>query len=231
MGDREELLRRCLQALDRPGVNGFLGTPDMIEDLLLLGALEDKIVLASMNRGGLAGSCFELDDRFTAADAASITRNRLEGGKMLVRIDYRDPASAATLYSAGRAVSQLAEAGSLALIEPFMCRREGEGRLVNQLTPEAVIRSLAIAAGLGNTSSHSWLKLPCLPQMQRVLRATTLPCLLLGGEVPSDPRGARELWAQALRFPNVRGLVIGRSLLFPPHGDVARAVDQAVELL
>ena len=30
-----------------------------------MGALEDKVVIGSMNRGGLQGATFELDDRFT----------------------------------------------------------------------------------------------------------------------------------------------------------------------
>ncbi|HSE56012.1 MAG TPA: deoxyribose-phosphate aldolase, partial [Nocardioidaceae bacterium] len=63
MADRSELLRRLMIALERPGVDGFLGTPDMVEDLLLLGALDDKVVIGSMNRGGLAGTRFEIDDR------------------------------------------------------------------------------------------------------------------------------------------------------------------------
>ena len=50
-------------------MNGVLGTPDVLEDLLLLGALDDKVVIGSMNRGGLAGTAFEIDDRFTAYDA------------------------------------------------------------------------------------------------------------------------------------------------------------------
>ena len=73
MANRAELLDRICTALARPGVNGVLGTPDILEDLLLLGALHDKVVIGSMNRGGLAGTAFEIDDRFTAYDADSIT--------------------------------------------------------------------------------------------------------------------------------------------------------------
>ena len=42
MADREDLLQRCVTALSRPGVNGFLGTAEIIEDLALLGALDGK---------------------------------------------------------------------------------------------------------------------------------------------------------------------------------------------
>ena len=53
MADRADMLDRIVLALSRPGVTGVLGTPDVIEDLLLLGALEGKSVFGSMNRGGL----------------------------------------------------------------------------------------------------------------------------------------------------------------------------------
>ena len=77
MADRGELLDRLVTALRRPGVDGVLGTPDVLEDLLLLGALDDKVAIGSMNRGGLQGSVFELDDRFTAYDAATVAADGL----------------------------------------------------------------------------------------------------------------------------------------------------------
>ena len=95
-------------ALSRPGVDGVLGTADVLEDLLLLGALDGKIVIGSMNRGGLAETVFELDDRFTGYDAASIAAMGFDGGKMLLRIDPDDPATAATMQACARAVSDLA---------------------------------------------------------------------------------------------------------------------------
>ncbi|MBU6496159.1 MAG: deoxyribose-phosphate aldolase, partial [Acidobacteria bacterium] len=56
MSNREDLLRRLVEALSRPGVDGVLGSADILEDLLLMGALEGKSVFCSMNRGGLLGS-------------------------------------------------------------------------------------------------------------------------------------------------------------------------------
>ncbi len=109
MSHRADLLDRLCLALSRPGVNGVLGTPDILEDLLLLGALEDKVVIGSMNRGGLAGTAFEIDDRFTAYDPASIAAGGFDGGKMLIRIDPEDPATVATLQACAGAVSDLAQ--------------------------------------------------------------------------------------------------------------------------
>lgn len=230
MADRADLLDRLVLALSRPGVNGVLGTPDVLEDLLLLGALEGKVVVGSMNRGGLAGTDFEIDDRFTAYDAASIAASGFEGGKMLTRIDARDPATVATLAACAAAVGELAAHGLMAMVEPFISHRV-DGRVRNELTADAMVRAMTVAAGLGATSAHTWLKVPIVEEMERAMAATTLPALILGGEVSADPDATFASWSKALALPTVQGLVIGRSLLYPPGDDVAAAVDAAVGLL
>lgn len=230
MADRYELLRRLATALSRPGVDGVLGTPDIIDDLALLGLLEGKIVVGSMNRGGLRGSSFEMDDRYTAYDIERIVRDRLDFAKNLLRINLTDPGSSATLEATAHAVSRAAEARVPIMIEPFMSEWI-DGRVRNDLSTEAVILSIAIASGLGSSSAYSWLKLPVVPDMHRVMAATTLPTLLLGGEVSDDQDEAFESWSNALSLPNVRGLVVGRSLLYPADGDVVAAVDTAAALV
>jgi len=230
LADRRDLLERVCTALARPGVDGVLATPDVLEDLLLLRVLDDKVVIGSMNRGGLVGSAFEIDDRFTAYDAASIAEHSLDGGKMLLRIDLEDPASARALEGCAWAVSALAARGLMAMIEPFVARREA-GRLRNVLTPEAMTRAIAVASGLGATSAYTWLKVPVVDDMERVMAASTLPALLLGGEVRERPWRDARRWRSALALPTVKGLVAGRNLLYPPGDDVAGAVDAAVEVL
>jgi hypothetical protein len=230
MADRYDLLRRLITALRRPGVDGVLGTPDILEDLLLLGELDGKVVIGSMNRGGLQGAVFEMDDRFTGYDAATIGAMRFDGGKMLTRIDLSDPGTVATLEASGRAISELAAGGVMAMVEPFLCRRV-DGRVVNDLTSGAVARSVAIASGLGVTTAYTWLKLPVVDDMERVMAATTLPTLLLGGDPSGHPEQTYAKWRTALAVPGVRGLVVGRALLYPSDGDVAAAVDRAVSLV
>ncbi len=230
MADRFRLLERLAVALSRPGVDGVLGTADILEDLLLMGALEGKVVIGSMNRGGLAGTTFEIDDRFTGYDAAAVDRMGFQGGKMLLRIDPEDPATAPTLAACAAAVGDLATHGLMAMVEPFISHRV-DGRVRNDLGTEAVIRSATVAAGLGWTSAHTWLKLPVIDDMEPVLAATTLPVLLLGGEVASDQDAQFAAWEKVLRNPQVRGMVVGRSLLYPPDGDVAAAVDAVVGMM
>ena len=230
MASRTELLDRLVTALARPGVDGLLATADIAEDLLLLGALEDKVVFASTNRGGLQGSSFEMDDRNTGYDVAGVIESGFDGAKMLVRIDLEDPGTVATLEQCGRDVSALNRAELIAMVEPFMSGREKD-KIVNDLSPDAVIKSIHIAQGLGASSAFTWLKLPVVHEMERVMDATTLPTLLLGGDPEAAPDETYAAWQAALQLPSVRGLVVGRTMLYPADDDVAKAVDTAVSLV
>ncbi len=236
MANRADLLERLCLALSRPGVDGVLATADILDDLLLLGALENKVVMGSMNRGGLLGASFEMDDRFTGPRAHDLVRRGFDAGKLLLRIDYDDPGSLTTMESAARAIDEMAACRLPVFVEPFLSRRVG-GTVRNDLGAEAVTTSLAIASGLGATSAYTWLKVPVTDDpaaMEHVMEASTLPAVLLGGDVGGDAarqEAAYERWRAALRLPTVRGLVVGRALLYPPDGDVATAVDTAVGLL
>ncbi|MEU0602871.1 deoxyribose-phosphate aldolase [Streptomyces sp. NPDC006393] len=233
MANRADLLQRLCAALSRPGVDGVLATADILEDLLLLGVLDGKVVMGSMNRGGLAGASFEMDDRFTGHRPRDIARLRFDAGKLLLRIDYDDPGSLATLEATARVIDEMAELRLPVFVEPFISRRVG-GTVRNDLSAEAVTRSIAIASGLGGTSAYTWLKLPVTEDpddMAEALQASTLPAVLLGGEVGDDQEGAYERWRKALRLPTVQGMVVGRSLLYPADGRVEEAVDTAVGLL
>jgi DhnA family fructose-bisphosphate aldolase class Ia len=233
MANRADLLERLCIALSRPGVDGVLATADILEDLLLLGVLDGKVVMGSMNRGGLSGAAFEMDDRFTGHRAEDIARLRFDAGKLLLRIDYDDPGSLTTLESTARAIDDMAARQLPLFVEPFISRRV-DGKVRNDLSAEAVTRSIAISSGLGGTSAYTWLKLPVTDDpddMAEVLETSTLPTVLLGGEVGDDQEGAYEKWRKALRLPTVQGLVVGRSLLYPADGGVETAVDTAVGLL
>lgn len=230
MANRYDLLERLALALSRPGVDGVLGTPDIIDDLGILGALDGKVVVGSMNRGGLKSSVFEMDDRFTAYDIPSIVDANIDFAKLLVRINLSDAASVDTIEATARAVDKAAAAGIPIMLEPFMSEWH-DGVIVNDLSTDAVVKSVAITSGLGNSSAYSWLKLPVVPDMERVMGATTMPTLLLGGDPSTSPDEIYASWGDALALPGVRGLVVGRVLLYPTDGDVASAVDTAAALV
>ena len=231
MADRRSLLARLTVALENPEVDGVLGTPDVVEELLLLGALDGKIVIGSMNRGGLDGASWTMDDRFTGYDAASIAACGLEGGKMLLRIDDHDTGTARTIEGCALAVSELASRGLMAMVEPLPYQRHHDGSLSLLANTKSLARAITVASGLGTTSAYTWLKMPSCEDPEAVFAATTLPCVVLGGVPSPDPATDLASWGRALVHPSVRGLVIGRALLYPPDGDVRAAVAAAAAVL
>ena len=231
MANRRGLLERLMTALSRPGVDGVLGSPDIVEELLLLGALEGRVVVGSMNRGGLDGAAWTMDDRFTGYDAASIKACRLEGGKMLLRIDDEDAGTAPTIHACARAVTELAQHKLMAMIEPLPYHRDTSGFLVLRKDTASLARAVTVASALGTTSAYTWLKMPSCDEPEVVYGATSLPCVVLGGVPGPDPEADLASWGRTLCQDSVRGLVVGRTLLYPPDGDVARAVDAAAALL
>ncbi|MDT4909606.1 MAG: hypothetical protein QOI69_2847 [Pseudonocardiales bacterium] len=231
MADRRSLLDRLVTALAHPDVDGVLGSPDIVEELLLLGALEGKVVIGSMNRGGLDGASFTMDDRFTGYDAASIAACRLDGGKMQLRIDDQDAGTLQTLHACAQAVTELAGRKLVAMVEPLPYRREADGTLVLQQDAPSLTRAVTVASALGTTSAYTWLKMPACDDPDVVYGATTLPCVVLGGVPGPDLAEQVASWGKTLRQPVVRGLVIGRTVLYPDSGDVAGTVDAAAKVL
>jgi hypothetical protein len=88
-----------------------------------------------------------------------------------------------------------------------------------------------VCAALGGSSAYTWLKIQATADLAAVAALTTQPLLLLGGAPGPDPEATFAAWEQALAEPTVRGLVVGRALLYPPDGDVAAAVDRAAGLV
>lgn len=227
MADRRDVLERTLTALADPGVDGVMATPDILDDLALLGALNGKVAIGSINRGGLMGSAWELDDQLTAHTPEAIVEQGLDGGKMLLRIDLADKRSRYTIESCAEWITELAAAQKVAMLEPLPYTTSSEGRAVLDTDDDALVRCVGIANALGASSAYTWLKLPATEQVERVMAATSLPGLILGGTPGPDPATAFDEWRRAMAVPNVRGLVVGRSLLYPPDGDVAGAVSTA----
>lgn len=230
MANREDLLERLAAALSNPGVDGVLATPDIIDDLALLGLLDNKIVVGSMNRGGLRGASFEMDDRFGSYSMESIVEAGLDFAKTLTRINFQDAGTAETLMATATAVNDAVAAGIPIMLEPFISEWV-DGSISNVLTPEAVIQSIAIVSALGGSSAYTWLKIPYVADMAQVMESTTLPTLILGGDRAGDMESLYAEWASALTLPGVRGLVVGRSLLYPASGNTGDAIARAVDIV
>ena len=230
MSDRRDLLERTIQALRHKRVDGVMATPDILEELALLGALENKLAVGSINRGGLANSVWEMNDPITAATPKSIIADGLDGGKVLLRINESDANTLHTIKMVADVVSEMAEAGLPTIIEPLPYHTVAKRQQLHK-DDNALIRAIGVASGLGSRSAYTWLKLPVWSKSTEVMTATSMPVVLLGGAPSNDLTADMQLWGQALQSPQVRGYVIGRSLLYPKDNNVNKAVTAAAEIL
>ncbi|MBI4461551.1 MAG: deoxyribose-phosphate aldolase [Acidobacteria bacterium] len=229
MGDRYQFLARARRLLVDPDLDGVVATSDVLEELFILshwerrqtgrGFLDGRVLVGSMNRGGLAGTAFEMEDTFTSLSAARLAELRCDGGKMMYRLDPQDPASGRTILACAEAINSLRRHRLAAFLEPLGVARIAEGY---QPAKDAatLVRQCGIASALGESTAHLWLKLPYCADFARVGRATTLPILLLGGPArESANETLRDFAAGLASSPRVRGAIIGRNLLFPGDAD------------
>ncbi|MDC3377015.1 deoxyribose-phosphate aldolase [Candidatus Nanopelagicales bacterium] len=231
VADRYTLLDRVMRALKVPGVDGVMASADILEELAWLGALDGVVAIGTMNRGGIIGARWELDDRLTAYDADHIEEYGLDGGKTLVRIEDTDAGVARTLEMVAALSTELTDRKLMNMIEPLPYLIDENGRARLDSSTERLIKVVAIASGLGSSSAYTWLKLPASPDMDKVAGATTMPIVMLGGDPGADAARTFAGWQAAMAEPNVRGLVAGRALVYPEDGDVEGAVSAAAAIV
>jgi DhnA family fructose-bisphosphate aldolase class Ia len=197
-----------------------------------------------MNRSGLAGSAWELDDRYTCFSADSIAALNLDGAKVMFRLALEDPNSNLCLDYTANAVNACVALGIPIFIEALLVQNEG-GKWRIQKNADALVKVVGVATALGETSRLTWLKIPYCDEYERVARATTCPTLMLGGESRGDPTGTLQEFATGIRAgASIRGALVGRNVTYPGPDDplaVALAIndivheqipaEQAVELL
>jgi hypothetical protein len=234
MANRHDYLARIVRVLMGDAVDGVMATMDIIEDLLILNDLsgrydflKNKLLIASLNRGGLAGSSWEMNDPMTGASPAACAAWKLDGAKILMRICDEDPDSLKTMVASAAAINELNALSIPTFLEPLPVIKSEKGYKVIK-TAEALAKIVGVASALGDSSRRLWLKLPYCENYDVVARATTLPILLLGGESVGDPTAfLREVAAGIAAGANVRGALVGRNVLYPGDDDplaVAEAV-------
>ncbi len=242
LGHRLDYLGRIVRVLAASSIDGFMGTSDLVDEVVLANYLskqrggpdflENKVLLGSMNRSGLAGTEHELMDRTSSyMTGKRLKEMHLDGAKLLWRWvpsgEKTDRYAIETLERVARAVEELADVGLPAFIEPLPVKKTETGYKTD-LTTDNIIRAMGIASALGYYTGHVWLKIPYVQDFARVAKASTFPILLLGGESTGKPSGTIEDFVRGMGAgPNIRGALVGRNVLFCGDDDPA-AVAEAI---
>lgn len=229
MGNRHELLGRTLRVVTGDEFDGVMGPPDLIDDLLIVNHLvkdaggpsflDKKVMIGCMQRGGVIGVAGEIDDRFGTYTAEAIKGMHLDGGKMMFRLVPEDERSLETIHYCALAVRSLNAYDLAAFLEPLPIGMDG-GKYRGDYTVPNLVKLVCVAAGLGDGSSRTWLKVPYVDGFETVASATSLPILMLGGPAHEDPTPTIQDFATGMRAgSNVRGALVGRNVLFPGRED------------
>jgi DhnA family fructose-bisphosphate aldolase class Ia len=199
-----------VQAL--PSCDGILATAQPLGDLRAAGHLtpEHRTYL-SLNRTGLVGSAFELDDRLVA----TVPRAEADGWtgvKHMTRIDMADPQTAAALELLGQVLEQARATGLEALIEPLVWR---DGRVARET--DAIVLAAVIAHDMGAPV----LKVP-VPSVTpgeerqravaRVVASVGVPVLFLGGPLGEGGRAEVLDEVRDVMAGGGSGMAIGRAV-------------------
>jgi hypothetical protein len=112
-----------------------------------------------MNRGGLSGTSFETDDRFTSFTADSIRRLRLDGAKIMFRLEPTDSRSLDTIATCAKVITELNKRSIPVFLEVFSVERTESGYKTLKNADE-LIRTIGVATALGDSSRGIWPKIP-----------------------------------------------------------------------
>lgn len=195
--------------------DGILATAQPMGDLAAAGAIgPGQRTYLSLNRTGLAGSAFELDDRLVAS-VERAARDGWTGIKLMTRIATDDPGGAAALELLGRVLEEAQVLGLEALVEPVRWRDGSMSRVT-----EDVVLAAVIAHDLG----APLLKVPVpdvapgaarAEAVRRVVDSVGVPVLFLGGP-RRDAIGDAASLARDVMDGGGAGLAVGRLVIEDP---------------
>ncbi len=213
-----------------PFCDGILASTQPLRDLAGSGAIEPRHrTYLSLNRTGLAGSAFELDDRLVATVEQAATEG-WTGVKHMTRIDMTDPLTAPALELLGQVLERARSLGLDALVEPLSWRAGQMARDTDSIVFAAIVAhdlgAPVVKAPVPDVAPGS----ARVDAAARIVSSVGVPVLFLGG-----PRLGPDACAGVLgeirdvMAGGAAGLAVGRVVYQDPDpAEMARLVARAV---
>ena len=224
LSNRHEYLSRLTRMLLSNEVDGVEAAPDVIEDLIILNYLSkknndldflnNKLIVGTVNRGGLKNTVWEMDDMCTCFTIDRIAKLNLDGVKFMLRINPDDELSKNTVRYCAETVNQAEKYDLPVFIETLFVRNKDNGYAMSVDT-ESLVKAVGVVSALGCTSSQKWLEVPINEEYDIVTNATTCSILVVPDEIKDEPLEVIEEYiAQIGTNNNVRGILLGRNIMF-----------------
>lgn len=224
LGNRRQYLSRLIRMLESDQVDGIEAAPDIIEELLFANyllrqdgkkeILKGKMLVGTVNRGGLKNTVWEMDDMRTCFTVERIAALRMDGVKFMIRINPSDERSGKTVLYGAETVNQACSYGLPVFIEALFVDTEN-GALKMKLDSESLCKVVGVVGALGCTSAAKWIEVPLNDEYQVPVGATACPVLVVPDEREEDDLAViREYTEQIGVSYQVRGILLGRNVMF-----------------
>jgi DhnA family fructose-bisphosphate aldolase class Ia len=226
LSNRREYLARLIRELSSDQVDGVEASPDIIEDLYILNRifrtsgrktfLDNKILVGIVNRGGLKGTAWEMDDMPSAFTLDRVQELHMDAAKFMIRINPDDEKSGRQIKYCSEMVNQAHQRKLPVFIETLFVRNH-EGGFEMQTDLTSLCKAAGVVSALGCTGSSKWLELPLNSQYLDVVRSTTCSVLVVPDEyAKEDLEIVREYTKESTLGENVRGILLGRNVMYSP---------------
>ena len=224
LSNRREYITRLFRELQSDEVDGLEGTADVIEDIILLNRLQKaaggkdvlkkKMLIGTVNRGGLKGSCWEMDDLPACYTVERLQKLHMDGVKFMIRINPDDEKSRFQLRYLADAVNECEKAGLPIFIETLYFNTV-DGKLVMRTDSESLCKAVGVVSGLGCRGVGKWQEVPLNHEYAVPVSATTGPVLVVPDEIETDPMAILDEYTCHIgEHDNIRGTLLCRNIMY-----------------
>lgn len=224
LSNRREYLTRLIRMLQSDQIDGIEATPDIIEDLMIANRLRreagekaflnGKMLVGTVNRGGLKNTVWEMDDLPCCFTVERIRKLNMDGVKFMLRINPSDERSKNTLRYCAEAINDAAKYGLPIFIEALYVVTEKSG-FVMKTDSESLCRVTGVTGALGCTGANKWIEIPLNNEYLIPTSATTCPVLVVPDEVENEPVAVVREYTKEIGINyNIRGILLGRNVMY-----------------
>lgn len=205
-----------------PYIDAIMTTKEPLAQIIVNGNLRDKGLVLSLNRTGLAGTAFEMDDRLVCT-VETVLRWGLDGAKLLIKFNKDSVLTNEQLTLLSNVVEECEKWSIPLMVEPLYMNMT-DGRLVMDRSYEA-IKWVSI---ITNDFKVPILKIPYvksssrkegIEQFKRIVDSVNAKVLLLGGPKRDNPIEVLQDFEDGVKA-GANGFVVGRNVFLSERPEV-----------
>lgn len=224
LSNRREYLTRLVRMLQSDSVDGVEATSDIIEELIIINKirkdagekdfLKGKMLVGTVNRGGLKNTIWEMDDLPVCFTVERINKLNMDGVKFMIRINPMDERAKYTVKYCADAINEAEKYGLPVFIEALYVETTENG-FAMKTDSESLCKVVGVVGALGCTGANKWIEVPLNNEYHIPVGATTCPVFVVPDEIESEPEAVVKEYTKEIGIAdNIRGILLGRNVMY-----------------